>query len=107
MPFAGALPVDDGEQDRHRHVVRTGVVHEGIAPPGRLLVTQPRRERQPGYRLHHRAPGLEVAIRSTVAETAMGNVDDVGFQFLQPLVTEPPTLKDTLGKVLGHGHRKS
>ena len=102
LPFAGTLPVDDGEQDRHRHVVRAGVVHEGIAPPGRLLVTQPRRERQPGYRLHHRAPGLELAIRPTVAETAMGNVDDVGFQLLQPLVTKSPPLEHAFRKVLGH-----
>ncbi len=102
LALAGALAVDQRQEDGHRHVVAAGVVHVGVAPAGRRLAGQAGGEGQSRDRLHDRAPGLERGVGADLAEAAVGDVDDVGPDRLQPLVAEPQALQHAGGEILGH-----
>ena len=96
-----------GHQHGQRAAVAAGHVRVRIAPAGRLVTGVTHLERIAGQSLERRSVADIILVRSGMPKAGHGNRNDIGLDFFEALIVEPPVTHDPCAEIVDHDIRDS
>ena len=105
MPLAGLFAMPQGHQYGQRTAIAASHVRIRIAPAGRLVTGMTHLERIAGQSLKRRPIADIILVRPGMPEAGHGDRNDIGLDFFEAVIVEPPVAHDPRAEIVDHDIR--